>query len=106
MIRSITVNYDARDFFGRQVMRSETCEGSEWCPIGAATVDKVFRAVRKGDFYAHFNYADGTCDTVYRDLGGDGLLTVIHRERANSPDEPQLMRPAAARRRIVGRVEE
>ena len=97
MLESITVNYEARDFFGNLELRSDTCH----CPSGK-DVDRALRAVTMGGVYAHFAYGDGQRDCAYRD-GLDeeqGTWTLIHWVRDNSQDAPERVEPREARKRI------
>lgn len=97
MLESITVNYEARDFFGSMELRSDTCNYPR-----ADDVNRALRAVTRGGVYAHFNYGGGSSDCVYVD-GVDeeqGTWTLIHWVRGNSKDAPVRIAPSEARKRI------
>ena len=97
MLKSIRVNYEARDFFGQREMRSDGKDDPT-----EKDVEKAFKNVRRGDFYAHFNYADGTSDCVYADYSDlqDGTWTLIHSESWNSRDDPVRLSPREVRKRV------
>lgn len=103
MLESITVNYDARDFFRSYEMRSDTKHG----PSGA-DVHRALEAVKRGGYYVHFNYGGGRSDCVYMD-GVDeeqGTWTLIHWESANGKDDPVRIDPREARKRIRAAIKE
>ena len=102
MLKSITVNYEARDFFGSLELRSDTCHYPS-----ADDVNRALRAVTRGGVYAHFEYGGGQRDCAYRD-GVDeeqGTWTLIHWVRENSKDAPVRIDPREARKRIRAAIE-
>ena len=64
MIRTITINYTTRDFFGHEKLNSDRLDYN----ITPQVVDKVCKAVASGKAHAaHFIHDNGQVDGVYRD---------------------------------------
>lgn len=103
MLESITVNYNAPNFFGFNELRSDT-----QCAPWPSDVDKALNAVKKGDVYVHFQYADGQRDCVYMDELDklDGTWTLVHWKAPNSQDAPVRIPRREARKRIRKAISE
>ena len=76
MIKTITINYTVKDFFGHDKLHSDKLDYD----ITPQAIDKVCRAVTSGKAHAaHFIYNDGQVDGIWKDYDdGDGQVTYRH----------------------------
>lgn len=101
MFKSITVNYDSRDFFGQYEFKSDTYDGH----IDRAIVRKVLNAVQNNDgYYAHFSREDGSDECVVRGYE-TGTLRHTHFDSWNSRDDEAVVKVADFRKAIFAELE-
>lgn len=99
MLKSITINYTAKDFFGHDKLNSDTLDKYGLTPN---VIERVCRAVSSGRAHAaHFIHDDGQCDTVYRDYGDeDGWVTHRHDIDEWNRDAPVKVQMREFKRRM------
>lgn len=87
MIKTITINYTTKDFFGHDKLHSDALEYS----LTPQVVDKVCKAVASGKAHAaHFIHDDGQVDGIWRDWDEKepGQVTWRHERTEWNSDEP------------------
>lgn len=103
MLKSITVNYEARGVLGERESRSDHREHD----IDAKWVDKAVEFVLRRDSdigfkAAHFTHGDGSNDCIWQECadGGTRFITWRHDKSEWSCDEPVRISTADFKRRI------
>ena len=87
MIKTISINYTTRDFFGNEKLNSDKLSYN----LTPKVVDKVCRAVSDGKAHAaHFIHDDGQVDGIWRDWDDvePGQVTWRHDYTEWNRDEP------------------
>ena len=103
MLKTITINYTTRDFFGHEKLNSDKLEYN----LTPQVVDKVCRAVASGKAHAaHFIHDDGQVDGIWRDWDDeDGQVTYRHDYTEWNRDAPKKTTVREFKRKMKAELE-